>query len=207
MVKCLICPTRQSSKYYEPFSFHVIPKPEELRLKWLRAIGKQEHEISRSDVICCEHFDPTDILEAGRYGTRRLKKGTIPKRKLGKRGKESDAARPLNESSTRDEYLNLPIKKELEDELSDGTSNNCSETFSQKYVEDDGYLDLPIKAEPKDDPYPFTTDNINNFSVPLKSINEVEECPYQLTETNINICVRVPSKNTNIDRKSDEKRE
>ncbi|CAG9827299.1 unnamed protein product [Diabrotica balteata] len=76
--KCCICGKEQSS-VYEDVSFHKFPKSEELRNKWISAVGKT---ISfNTALICSEHFHQKDFINFDSK-RRQLIKDTVPTRNL-----------------------------------------------------------------------------------------------------------------------------
>ena len=71
MPACIICKTRNAQ--------FVIPKNEDLRKKWLVALGLGVYsQPSQGSRICFNHFDPDDIIVPNSDRCR-LKPGAIPK--------------------------------------------------------------------------------------------------------------------------------
>uniref|UniRef100_A0A1Y1K167 THAP-type domain-containing protein n=1 Tax=Photinus pyralis TaxID=7054 RepID=A0A1Y1K167_PHOPY len=65
--------TKNSGSFYSYFSF---PSDPEIRVKWLRAIGRDINYLIVHERVCSEHFTKDVIIKEG--SKRLLKKGAIP---------------------------------------------------------------------------------------------------------------------------------
>ncbi|XP_071877380.1 uncharacterized protein isoform X2 [Bombus fervidus] len=128
--KCMICKTEATPISEARRSFHMFPKNELLRKKWMAAINLLETPNFKTACICSDHFDEKSFHDTDELRSRkRLRPDAVPQRISFKKSDDPSKEKDLGS----EELFEKPVDKDYsKSEMVNDLSNTCIKTINEQ---------------------------------------------------------------------------